>query len=56
MAEPASVSWIVWVESELCQFASAVWVVVGYGCYGCVAGDAYWVAVQDLSAELLVSA
>lgn len=55
-AQCASVLWVVRVESELDEFAPAVWVVVGDGADFDVAGYADGVAVEYLASELLVSA
>ena len=54
-AEPATVLWIVRVESEFDEFGAGVWVVVGYGCPLHAAGDdADWVAGEHCVTEASV--
>lgn len=51
-AEASTVLWVVWVESEDYELASAVWVVVGDGCLGFVAEYADWVSVEYAWSEV----
>lgn len=54
MAESTSVLWVVGVECEVGEFASAAWVVVGNSAGVEVADDADGVALDDCGAEGLV--
>lgn len=54
-AEAATVLWVVRVEVEFYEFASATWVVVCDGAECLVAVGADRVAGEDVASELLVS-